>query len=66
MGDTVSFRIFRGDGQWKLNRNEEFVCVFETRDIAIDACLGYRSEIVEHGGQATILVSEEDGSETSV
>ncbi|MGV3552164.1 hypothetical protein [Rhizobium sp.] len=66
MSDKVSFRIFIGDGQWKLNRDEEFVCVFESREAAVNACGSYREEIVKHGGEATIVVDEADGSTTSV
>ncbi|MBX9457884.1 MAG: hypothetical protein KL863_18755 [Rhizobium sp.] len=66
MADVVSFRIFIGDGQWKLNRNEEFVCVFDSRDGAIDACLSFRDEIEKHGGAASIVINEPDGTESSV
>ena len=66
MADIVSFRIFVGDGQWKLNRNEEFVCVFKDREAAIDACRSYREEIEKHGGSATVVVDETDGTSQSV
>lgn len=66
MSEAVSFRIFIGDGQWKLNRNEEFVCVFEDREAAIDACRSYREEIEKHGGTASIVVDEADGTKQSV
>jgi hypothetical protein len=66
MSEAVSFRIFIGDGQWKLNRNEEFVCVFADRAAAVDACRSYRDEIEKHGGSATIVVDEADGTSQSL
>lgn len=66
MADVVNFRIFTSDGQWKLDRNEEFVCVFESRQDAIEACLSFRQEIEKHGGSASIVISEPDGTDASI
>lgn len=66
MADHVEFQIFPDDNQWKMNRNNEFVAVFSTREIAIEAAEGYRAEISEHGGTTVIVIRHADGSEHSI
>lgn len=66
MTDTIAFRIFMSDNQWKMDRNNEFVAVFMSSESATDAAKGYRAEIIKHGGTATITVVDPDGSERSV
>lgn len=66
MADRVEFRIFPDDNQWKMNRDNEFVAVFSSRELAIEAAEGYRSEIAENGGMTSIIVQQTDGSEHSI
>jgi hypothetical protein len=66
MADRVEFRIFPDDNQWKMNRDNEFVAVFSSRELAIEAAEGYRSEIAQNGGVTSIIVLKPDGSEHSI
>ena len=66
MADRVEFRIFPDDNQWKMNRDNEFVAVFSSRELAIEAAEGYRAEISENGGVTTIIIRQSDGSEQSI
>jgi hypothetical protein len=58
----VEFKIFPSEGQWKINRDNEFVAVFSSQQSAAEAAVGYREEIEKNGGQANVLVVESDGS----
>lgn len=66
MADRVEFRIFPEDNQWKMNRDNEFVAVFSSRELAVEAAEGYRAEISENGGVTSIVVVHSDGSEQSI
>ncbi|MDB5556176.1 MAG: hypothetical protein JWL86_6160 [Rhizobium sp.] len=66
MADRVEFRIFPDDNQWKMNRNDEFLAVFSSPELAIEAAEGYRAEILENGGVTTIIIRQSDGSEHSI
>jgi len=57
----VEFRIFPSDGQWKLNRDNEFVAVFSSEQLATEAADGYRDEIEKNGGEAEVVL-DSDGS----
>lgn len=58
----IEFKIFPSDGQWKINRDNEFVAVFSSEQLATEAADGYRSEIEKNGGAADVVVVDSDGS----
>lgn len=66
MADRVEFRIFPDDNQWKMNRDNDFVAVFSSRELALEAAEGYRAEIAQNGGVTTIIIRHPDGSEHSI